>query len=199
MSCRATDLFPLIASSYGSSGMCPANGVDFSDSQKGELLLALNQSLPMLMKRLDAKGTLARWTVPVRGGVFCLPPDCLDVRQAFVNGCELNLRDQWYEGQIGHKVGPCSHSCSGPDLIDMGDGYAIPEEWPGHHHDVRYGIAAENDEDAGKTVQVKLKDRYGNVQEETLTLLPYQQLAITESAVTDVVFQHKGLTKGTQI
>lgn len=194
--CRATDVFGLISSSYGASGMCPANGTDFSSSQKQELLLALNQSLPMLMKRLDSKGTLARWTVPVRGGMFCLPPDCLDVRQAFLNGCELNLRDQWYEGQIGHKLGPCSMSCSGPDLIDVGDGYAIPEEWPSHHHDVRYGISAENDEDAGKTVQVKLKDRYGNVKEEVLTLLPDQQVVTTESAVTDVIYQFKGLTKG---
>lgn len=193
--CRAIDLFGIVSGSYGSAGMCPADGVNFSTSQKAELLLAFNQSLPMLMKRLDAKGTLARWVVPVCGGVFTLPADCLDVRQAFLNGCELNLRDQWYEGQIGHKLyqGSC---CHGPDLIDMGDGFAIPEEWPSQHHDVRYGLMAEDDEDAGKTVQVKLLDDYGNVQEEVLELLKDQQLVLTDSPVTDIRYQYKGVTRG---
>ncbi len=195
--CRAVDVFPLIAASYGSSGMCPAgpNG-EFTESQQQELLTALNQGLPIIMKRLDAKGTLARWTVPVRGGVFTLPPDCIDVRQAFLNGCSMTLRDQWYEGQIGHRMSACDRSCGGGDLMDLGDGFAIPEEWPSDHFDVRYGLMAESDSDAGKTVQVKFKNKYGHTMEEIVTLLPNQQVASTEEAVSDVLYQFKGVTDG---
>jgi hypothetical protein len=194
--CRASDLFATVAPAYGESGMCPANGMDFSEDQKRELLLWLNQSIPMLMKRIDGVGSLARWTVPVWGGEFSLPPDCVDLRQAFLNGCALELRDQWFEGRIGYKMSDCNLWCGGHDLIDIGDGYAIPELWSAHIQDARYGLMAEVDEDAGTRVQVKLKDRYGNVETEFLELLPNQQLVQTEHAVTDILFQHKGVTRG---
>ena len=195
MSCRATDLFATVAPAYGDQGMCPA-GTEFSDDQKRELLLWFNQSLPMLMKRIDGVGSLARWTVPVFGGEFSLPPDCVDLRQAFLNGCAMELRDQWYEGRLGHKMSDCGLWCGGRELIDVGDGYAIPEVWPSHIQDARYGVMAESDEDAGTKVQVKLRDRYGNEVTEFVELLPNQQVASTESAVTDILFQGKGVTKG---
>lgn len=197
MSCRATDLFPLIAPSYGDGGLCPADGVNFSATQKQQLLNELNKVIPALMKRIDSKGTLARWIVPVHGGCFCLPMDCVDVRQAFLNGCSLEIRDQWYEGRIGYRLnGGSGLWCGSADLIDVGDGYAIPEEWPSNHFDVRYGVMAEDPSDAGSTVQVKFKDRYGHTKEETLTLLAHQQVAATESAVTNIVYQNKGITNG---
>lgn len=195
--CRPIDVFPLIASSYGEGGMCPAgaNG-EFSEEQQQELLTALNQMLPMLIKRMDSKGTLTRWEVPVRAGVFALPPDCLEVRQAFLNGCAVTLRDRWFEGRIGHKVSSCNQWCGGPDLIDVGDGYVIPEQWPAHIQDTRFGVFAENDEDAGKTVQVRYMDRYGHPQEEVLELQSSQQITHTEGAVTNVTFIYKGITSG---
>jgi hypothetical protein len=197
MSCRFIDVWPLISSSYDGSGMCPAgpNG-EFTEDQLQAGLLTLNQALPAILKRIDAKGTLSRWTVPVWGGIFALPPDCLEVRQVFLNGCELNLRDQWYEGQIGHKISNCERSCGGPDLIDLGDGYSIPEEWPSQHQDTRYGLMAESDEDAGKPVQIRYRDRYGHHTEEVVELVNHQQLAITEGVVSDITFQFKGITKG---
>jgi hypothetical protein len=195
MPCRPIDLFPLIAKSHGGAGMCAA-GDDFSDSQKAELLNALNRILPILMKRLDAKETLARWDIPVQGGVFGLPGDCLDVRQAFLNGCALDLKDQWYEGRLGAQIQRTGLWCGSRDLIDMGDGYATPMPFPTHVQDYRYGLMAENNGDAGKTVQLRLRDRYGNVVDETVTLLPHQQVASTKASVTDVLFQHKGVTQG---
>lgn len=196
MSCRPLDLFPLISASYGDGGMCPANGSEFSESQQQELLLALNQMLPMLMKRLDSKGTLARWDVPVDGGIFALPMDCVDVRQAFLNGHALTLRDQWFEGRIGHTLYNCDLWCGSSDLIDVGDGFSLPERWPHEMQDTRYGVYAEHDDDAGKTVQVRYKDRYGHEQEETLELQPNQLVTATEGVVIDVTYQNKGTTKG---
>lgn len=197
MSCRPIDVMPLVASSLGESGMCPQgpNG-EFTEEQQQEFLTDLNQMLPMLIKRMDSKGTLTRWEVPVNAGVFALPPDCLEVRQAFLNGCAVTLRDQWFEGRIGHKVTDCHRHCGGPDLIDVGEGYAIPEKWPCHIQDTRFGLYAENDEDAGKTVQVRYKDRYGAAVEEALELQSNQQITSTEGVVTDVTFIHKGVTSG---
>lgn len=199
MGCRAIDVFPLIASSYGGSGMCPANDGEFSESQQAELLLALNQATPMLLKRIDAKDTLAKWDVPVQGGCFPLPPDCLEVRQAFLNGCSLDIRDRWYEGQIGYKMGNPGLWCGSRDLIDMGDGFAIPEEWPNQYQDARLGFLAESDDDAGKMVQVKLKDRYGNVYSETVELLANQLVASTAKSATDILYINKGITDGAVI
>lgn len=192
MTCRAIDVFPSIASSHGEGGLC----YDGSDEQKAILLQDLNEIVPMLMKRLDAKGTLARWEVPVQSGVFGLPWDCLDVRQVFLNDCQITLRDQWYEGQIGHRLANCGTFCGSSDLIDMGDGYATPLPWPAQNQDARYGVMAESDDDAGKTVQVVLKDRYGHEYTENLELLPNQQITSTEHALTDLSFQHKGITTG---
>lgn len=194
---RPIDVFPMIASSYGSSGMCPegADG-EFSEEQQQELLTALNQMLPMLIKRLDTTGTLARWEVPVEGGIFSLPPDCLEVRQAFLNGCAITIRDRWFEGRIGHRLQKCDRWCGSSDLIDIGDGKSIPVPWPSHIQDTRYGVYAESDEDAGKPVQVRYKDRYGHAQEEALTLLPNQQITSTEGVLTDLTYQNKGVTAG---
>lgn len=193
MSCRAIDLLPLLAPYYGESGMCFDES---NEEQVEQLIFELNQVLPMLMKRLDSKGTLSRWEVPVCGGVFGLPLDCLDVRQVFLNGCAVTLRDQWYEGQIGHKLSSCGLYCGSSDLLDMGDGYATPEPWPANVQDARYGVMAEDDSDAGKVVQIKGKDRYGNDVEEEITLLAQQQVASSQSALTDLTFQHKGVTNG---
>jgi hypothetical protein len=193
LGCRAIDLLPLIASSYGESGICFDEN---NEEQIRDMLFDLNQALPMLMKRLDAKGTLSRWEVPVCGGIFGLPLDCLDVRQVFVNGCAVTLRDQWYEGQIGHKLSSCGLFCGSSDLIDMGDGYATPEPWPAQNQDARYGVMAEADSDAGKVVQIKGKDRYGNDVEEEIVLLAQQQVASSQSALTSLTFQHKGVTDG---
>lgn len=197
MSCRALDLFHLISPSYGDGGLCPADGVNFSAAQKQQLLNELNKVIPALMKRIDAKGTLARWNVPVQGGCFCLPVDCVDVRQAFLNGCSLDIRDQWYEGRIGYRLnGGSGIWCGSADLIDVGDGYAIPEEWPSNHFDTRYGVMAEELSDVGKIVHVKFKDRYGNAGEEFLELLPHQQVTSTQSAISDITYQYKGITNG---
>lgn len=191
--CRAIDLMPLVASSYGESGMC----FDPTDeSQVAELLFAFNQVLPLLMNRLDAKNTISEWEEIVQFGTFGLPYDCVEVRQVFLNGRSLTLRDRWYEGRRGYKFNTGNQCCGSMDLVDMGDGYATPSPWPAHMQDARYGIMAESDEDAGTEVQIKGKDRYGNYVEETLTALPYQQVASTQSALTDLTFQHKGITTG---
>lgn len=164
--------------------------------QKAQLLNAFNRIIPMLMKRLDSSGTLARWEVPVQHGIFSLPYDCVEVRQVFLNNCEVTLRDQWYEGQIGHRLQNCGTFCGGSDLMDMGDGYATPLPWPAQFQDARYGVMAESDSDAGKQVQVVLKDPYGHEYTENIELLPQQQVASTQRALTDLTFQHKGETDG---
>jgi hypothetical protein len=191
MACTLADIADQIAGSYGSGGLCITSQEDMDN-----LRTALNEAIPLLMKRLDAKGTVSSWTVPVHGGIIALPHDCLEVRQAFLNGCAVELRDEWYEGQIGFQGGCTGQQCGPRDLRDLGDGFAIPFEWPNHHFDSRLGLVAEHDADAGTKVQVRVRDRYGNEIEEFLELPSDQQMVQTESVVTDVKFLRKGATKG---
>lgn len=192
MSCTLADIADQIASSFGSGGICVN-----SDEDLHKLLVELNEALPLLLKRLDSKGSIARWTVPVSGGIFALPHDCLEVRQAFLNGSAVEMRDQWYEGgTLGREFSCTGRQCGPRDLLDAGDGHAIPFEWPNHHFDSRLGLVAEHDADAGVKVQVRVKDRYGNEVEEFLELPTDQRMVETESVVTDVKFLRKGSTKG---
>lgn len=186
------DIADQLASSYGPSGICMN-----SDEDMRKLLAEVNEVIPVLAKRIDAKGTLTPLTtIPVHGGYCWLPYDCLEARAAFFNGCAVTHRDQWYEWQMG-SLSECSGRQCGPrDMVDLGDGWAIPFTWPNHHFDSRLGLVAEHDGDAGVKVQVRVKDRYGNETEEFLELPADQQMVETESVVTDVKFFRKGPTKG---
>lgn len=191
MGCLASDLFPAIQDMYGEKGICPS---DSGYEQK--LVDELNRAIPLLMKRLDAKGTVWYWKVPVYGGCFSLPIDCLEVRQAWLDGYALEQRDEWYQGKYGNDLQPRQGWCEGSQLIDVGDGYVIPHRWPDHHFDARLAVMAENDGDAGKTIQVTIVNRYNEEVRETLTLKDSQQLAVFETPVRDVTFLRKPVTQG---
>lgn len=191
MNCTAADVFDFVAPNFGDGGICPN-----TPEAREQLLTELNNALKILMKRLDAEGTLFTWIVPVYGGIFALPQDCLEVRQAILNGQALIQRDQWYLGKLGMNNCDADRACDGAQLIDHGDGFALPYQWPDIHFDCRLGLMAESDADAGKTVQVRLRDRYGETKEEFIQLLPNQQTAVSDSAVTDVYFTKKPVTEG---
>lgn len=200
MPCTAADLIPRVAKFVGDSGVC-------ADTEKGkqEVIDALNEAIPLLMKRLDAKGTLWRWDVPAYGGCFSLPEDCLEVRNVWLNGQTLEQRDDWYEGRLSvgkqdgclspHRNQNAFTTCRGPELIDIGDGYAIPNPWPAHAF-TRLALVAEHDGDAGQVVQVHIINEYGEEKKEFLTLVPDQLAVVSESNVTDIRFFKKPVTHG---
>lgn len=195
MSCIASDVFEAVAPMVGDGGVCPDN-----DEGKTEIIKVLNLATEALMKRLDAKGTLWEWHLPVSVGCIGLPDDVLEVRQAWLDGQSMRLRDEWWQGALsvglrGNWSGPNIVHCGGGDLIDLGDGHASPINWPDHAN-TKLALVAENEGDAGQKVQVKFLDEYRNEQEEFLELPGDLQPVISESHVMHLTFLRKPVTKG---
>jgi hypothetical protein len=189
--CTLLEIVDILAQNYGEGGICN------SPSSYPKIIALLNKAIPPLMTRIDSKYTIADWMVPVWSQEFTLPIDCLEPRQVWLNGESVEQRDGWYEGKLGvglqpERGCPC---CEGHQLIDKGDGWALPYKWP-PHFDTRLGFLSENDGDAGAGIQVRVIDRNRSEVCETVTLNANQQLAVTNSDVTDVRFIRKGLTKG---
>lgn len=192
MPCDANSLLDVLQAHIGEGGLCIR-----TDADKQIAIRALNEAIPMVMKRLDAVGTLWRWRLPEYNGCFCLPFDCLEARQVFTDGEPLTLRDEWYEGRLWSGIYGYDgyDGCPGSDLIDIGDGFPIPYAWP-PHFDARFGVVALNDNDASEIVRVEVTNRYGHKIMEELTLAPDQQTVWTDSPVTDVTFLKKPVTQG---
>lgn len=189
MPCTPNDLFDVLGSHVGEGGLCVR-----TDADKQIVIRHLNEALPMLMKRLDAVGTLWMWRVHEHAGCFCLPYDCLEARQVFSDGSVLQMRDEWYEGRLAGGLEGYD-GCPGSALIDVGDGFPIPYAWP-PHFDARFGVVALNDNDAGEIVRVRVTNRYGHEIAEELVLKTDQEITWTESPVSDVRFLKKPVTQG---
>lgn len=182
------DLFDQLAPYYGDAGICVQTEAD-----KRLIMDALDQAIPLLSKRLDAKGTLMRTKVRADGGCFCLPYDCLEVRSVHYNCQPVDLADEYHEWRVGEVS---SGDCYVGPLIDVGDNFPIPKAWPSYHFDTRLAFSCENDADVGVEVQVKFTDRYGHEYTEFLTMPADQQLAISVENVTDILFIRKPQTIG---
>lgn len=184
------DVLEYVATFVGENGVCPIpENYDY-------IIQQINAAVPLLMKRLDSKGTLHTWKQYINSQTFTLPYDCLEVRQAWLNNVSLRQRDSFYQGELGVGIqctGPWQ--CWGHDLIDLGDDFPLPYDWP-NHFDTRYGLVAESNADAGKEVTVRFTNRLGDLLTEQVTLLPNQQMAVTVSDVREVQFQSKGQTNG---
>lgn len=193
--CRAVDVFEAVAPMVGDGGVCASD-------EDGKILIikSLNLAIEALMKRLDSKGTLWEYCLQVCSGCIGLPEDVLEVRQAWLDGKSLRLRDEWWQGQlsVGLKEGWCGPGiirCGAGDLIDLGDGYATPTNWPAIRN-TKLALVAEDEGDAGVEVQVKVLDEYGHEKEEFLTLLNDLQPVISASHVSAIRFFHKPVTLG---
>lgn len=195
MSCLVRDVIDSVAPTIGDSGLCP------DDTE--QILAVLNEAQQLLIKRLDSKGTLWYWCMPVWGGCFALPYDCLEARQAWLDGQALEQRDQWWEGHlsVGIQDSGCSWNagwvkrCGGNQLIDLGDGYPTPNNWPDHAN-TKLALVASSEGDAGKIVIVGYKDEYGVEQREELTLKTNLQPVLTSGHVTAITSFNKPVTDG---
>lgn len=200
MGILAKDLFAELAPHVGDSGVCP--------DDTASILKDLNEVIPMLIKRLDAKGTVFQWCVPAASGCFGLPYDCLEVRTILLDGFPLVQRDQWYEGKLSvgmeRRIGAnCNQNafvraCQAQNVIDLGDGFPTPEPWPDCWNG-KLALKAENDADAGVVVQVNILNEYGDEIVNNITLAAQQQSVLSESFVKDIRFIRKPVTKGNVI
>jgi len=193
MPCSAANLVDFCSDYVGEGGVCTTG----PNAAEGRALVIkeFNGAIPVLLSRLDSKGTLWEWKVKVTSQTFTLPFDCLEPRQAWMDNVPLMQRDSFYQGQLG--VGMCNAPWQifGSQMIDMGDGWALPYDWP-KHFGTQYALVAEAGADVGKTVRVKYKDQNHDAQEEDVTLLPDQRLSVTAGTVSDVTYINKGQTEG---
>lgn len=191
-SCAIGDIIDLIGPFAGEGGICTEGNPD----GRALVMKEINGAIPLLLRRLDSQGTFYDYKVIVNSQTITLPMDCLEARQASLNGFPMVQRDEFYQGSIGSsQCDTGSWSCSGNEMIDLGDGFALPYDWP-NHFDTRYGLTAVAASDAGKSVHVKFEDQHGVTQEEDIILLPDQQLAVTTLPVRNVQFIRKGQTDG---
>lgn len=187
--CTLEDVIFQIAPNTDDTGLCATN----AEGQQ-RIMDELNVALPLLMKRVDTEGAMWNWALPVCGGCFALPDDCLEARQVFVNGFGTIQRDKYWQGTLAVGQNNCGTQCCWPEIIDLGD-FPIPQPLP-NFRPIYLSVSAESNADAGKEVQIEIVDQYGKRWKEVLVLLPeMQQVPMTVAAV-DVTFVGKPLTDG---
>jgi hypothetical protein len=187
--CQVSDVLDDIAPNVGDAGVCITNNPE----GKEEAIRALDLALDALMKRIDTEGGLFMWMVPVTGGCFSLPEDCLEARQVFVNGAATIQRDKWFQGRLARGMRDCGLPCL-PEIRDLGD-FPTPQPFPAIRP-IRWAFTAEQDADAGKVITAEVLNEYGERKKESLTLLGDQQPVIMESPAYEPTFFGKPKTSG---
>lgn len=186
--CLVSDVLEAIAPNVDDAGVCATTA-----EGKRRIISALDLALDALMKRIDTEGALWTWMVPVMGGCFALPEDCLEARQVFINGASTIQRDKWFQGRLARGMRDCGLPCVA-EIRDLGD-FATPQPLP-PLRPIRVALVAEQDADAGSQVTVSVINEYGEEKKETLTLLAAQQPVIMESPAYEIVFVGKIKTQG---
>lgn len=186
--CLVSDVLSAIAPNVEDAGVC----ITEADG-KERAIAALDLALDALMKRIDTEGALWTWMVPVTGGCFSLPEDCLEARQIFINGASTIQRDKWFQGRLARGMRDCGLPCIN-EVRDLGD-FATPSPLP-PMRPIRLAFTAEQDADIGTEVTAEVINEYGERKKETLTLIGNQQPVIMESPAYEVSFVGKPKTSG---
>jgi hypothetical protein len=186
--CLVSDVLEAIAPNTDDAGVCATTA-----EGKRRIIAALDLALDALMKRIDTEGALWTWMVPVTGGCFALPEDCLEARQVFINGASTIQRDKWFQGRLARGMRDCGLPC-GNEVRDLGD-FATPQPVP-PVYPVRVALVAEQDADAGAIVTVEVINQYGERKKEALTLISGQEPVTMEAAAYEITFVGKPKTNG---
>jgi hypothetical protein len=144
--------------------------------------------------QVDSQGALWEWPIPVCGGCFSLPEDCLEARQIFINGFGTIQRDRYWQGQLRSGQNTCGTQCCWSEVIDLGD-FSIPTPFP-NIRPIYLSFSAESNADAGKEITIEIVNQYGQRRRETLTLLNEMQQVQMDEAAVDVTFFGKPQTEG---
>lgn len=186
--CLVSDVLEAIAPNVDDAGVCATTA-----EGKRRIIAALDLALDALMKRIDTEGALWTWMVPVTGGCFALPEDCLEARQVFINGAATIQRDKWFQGRLARGMRDCGLPCIN-EVRDLGD-FTTPQPLP-PFRPIRVALVAEQDADAGVVATVEVVNEYGERKKEQLTLLANQEPVIMESPAYEISFFGKPKTSG---
>ena len=181
------DVLEAVAPNVGDSGVCLL-------TDKQAAVDAVNRAQRLLIVRLDAKGTVVPRCVDVCQEVFALPPEINEVRSVMIDGQEAVQREQSYEMGRHHGAHHWRHHCHGHELIDLGDGWAIPTLLPqiANLHLAISGV----DADAGKVLTFRVLNRYNQWVTESLAIPINREKVFTQTDCYDVQFCSKPETEG---
>lgn len=150
-----SEIFPLVKAQAGSAGSCDVEDV----------MERLNIIGPEILNRIEARGTVTTWCLPVCGGCVVLPSDLETPIQAWLNGTPMGMRGQFWlgrlaAGDIGTDLG---QSYPWQELVDDGR-YAYTQLYPipSCQNDV-FEVTARSQKDAGKEVVISYRDSMGRV------------------------------------
>jgi hypothetical protein len=147
-----SELYPLVRAQAGSAGVCDV----------GELMERMNIVGPEILDRIEAKGTITTWCLPVCNSCVVLPSDLDTPIQAWLDGTPLGFRGQYWLGRLGGDI-PTDMGQSYPwqELVDDSR-YVYTQVYPIPHtiNDV-FEVTARSQKDAGKVVSITYRDQMG--------------------------------------
>lgn len=102
-------LYPLIRSQAGSAGACDVDA----------LIARMNVIGPELLDRIEAKGTVTVWCLPVCQNCVVLPADLDTPIQAWLDGKPLGFRGEFWLGRLGGDIpSDMRQECPWQELVD---------------------------------------------------------------------------------
>jgi hypothetical protein len=146
------ELYPLIRPQAGSAGSC----------SEEDLMERMNVIGPEILTKVEARGMITTWCLPICNGCVVLPSDLETPIQAWLNGESLGFRGAYWLGRIGGDI-PRDMGQSYPwqELVDDSrSAYTQVYPVPATQNDV-YEITARSQQDAGKEVQLRYRDSMG--------------------------------------
>jgi len=146
------ELFPLIKAQAGSAGVCSLD----------DLTERMNVVGPEILDRIEAKGTVTTWCLPICNNCVVLPSDLDTPIQAWLNGTSLGFRGEYWlgrlAGDIPHDMGQ-SHPWQ--ELVDdTRRVYTQVYPLPVSLNDV-FEVTARSQKDAGKEVEIRYRNTMG--------------------------------------
>lgn len=146
------ELFPLVKAQIGSAGSC-----DIEDFFERANIIG-----PELLDRIEMKGSVSCWTLPICDRCVVLPSDLGTPLQAWRSGNSMGFRGEYWLGRLGGNI-PIDLGQEVPwsEMVDDGR-YAYTQTYPltVNKNDV-YEIRARSQADAGKVVEIRYADALG--------------------------------------
>ena len=147
-----SELFPLVKAQAGSAGVCDV----------GELMERMNIVGPEMLDRIEAKGTVTTWCLPVCKGCVVLPSDLDTPIQAWLNGTPMGFRGQYWLGRLAGDIpNDLGQEIPWQEVVEDGR-YAYTQVYPvpATQNDV-YEVTARSQKDAGKVVKIHYRNTMG--------------------------------------
>lgn len=146
------ELFPLVKAQAGSAGVCTVE----------ELTDRMNVIGPEILDRIEAKGTVTTWCIPICNGCVVLPSDLDTPIQAWMCGEPMGFRGEFWLGRLaGNIADDLSQEVPWKEVVDDGR-YAYTQVYPIPYskNDV-YEVTARSQKDNGKTVEIRYRSNIG--------------------------------------